>query len=83
MNRVANVDSLSALIDRLIIETIKQTHLIHQKKTTSDPAKYAAIDKAQMAVNETRAALKNRIDELLTSAVGAERYGVVAEQRTL
>lgn len=81
MNRIANADSLSALIDRLIIETIKQTHLIHRKKGPLSPEEYVAVDKAQMAINETRAAIKNAIDSLLSEL--CPTYHVAAERRTL
>lgn len=81
MNVISNVDSLSALIDRLVIETIKQTHLIHRKKTVTDPAEYVEIDKAQMAVNEVRSTIKNRIDELMAALVPG--YHVQRETRTL
>lgn len=87
MKRIPNLDTFSAVVDRLIIEVGKVSVLENKKreenlKENPDVAKIAAWDHASREANECRAALKARIDEIFGEAVRTGKYETLSEART-
>ena len=68
---ITNIDTLSALIDRLISENIKLYFFKKDKLTKS-------IKHQELVIKE----IKMRLNSFLTSTIGSEKYEYVSEKRT-
>lgn len=84
---IPNLDTFSAVIDRLIIEVLKLHDFEHLKrdehlKDNPDPDKIAQWDKASRVACETRSALKNYLDDMFERAVKDGDYTSLTEERT-
>jgi hypothetical protein len=84
--KISNVNNLGSLIDRLCIENLKVMNLEHRKlaechKDNPDGAKVVAWHKAMRTAAESRAALKNLIDQTFKEAIDSGSYDFIAEAR--
>ena len=68
---ITNIDTLSALIDRLISENIKLYFFKKDKLTKS-------IKHQELVIKE----IKMRLNSFLTSTIGSRKYEYVSEKRT-
>lgn len=87
MKRIPNLDTFSAIVDRLIIEVGKVSILENKKreeqlKQKPNIQKIAEWDHASREANECRAALKARLDALFEDAVKNGDYSQLSEART-
>lgn len=87
MKRIPNLDTFSAIVDRLIIEVSKVADFENKKrqenlKPNPDIAKIAQWDHASREANECRAALKSRLDELFAECIRTGKYETLSEART-
>lgn len=85
--KIPNLDTFSAIIDRLIIEVGKVAFLenakrAEQAKDKPDLKKIQEWDHASREANECRAALKAKIDQLFGEAIRTGKYEVLSEART-
>jgi hypothetical protein len=85
--RIPNLDTFSAIIDRLIIEvhkvaTFENRKREEQNKPNPDQKKITSWDNSSREANECRAALKAKLDELFTQAVRDGDYETLDEART-
>ena len=85
--RIPNLDTFSAIVDRLIIEVNKVAVLENKKreeqqKENPDAQKITDWDNASREANECRAALKRKLDELFEEAVSKGEYKALIEART-
>ena len=71
MKYITNIDTLSALIDRLISENIKLYFFKKDKLTKS-------IKHQELVIKE----IKMRLNSFLTSTIGSRKYEYVSEKRT-
>jgi hypothetical protein len=87
MKKIPNLDTFSALLDRLIIEVNKIAVFENKKreeqlKPNPDTKKITEWDHASREANECRAALKARIDAAFGEAVRSGKYDTLSEART-
>lgn len=87
MKRIPNLDTFSAIVDRLIIEVNKVAVLENKKREENlkefpNVAKIAEWDHASREANECRAALKARLDQLFSECVRTGKYETLSEART-
>lgn len=85
--KIPNIDTLSCLIDRLIIENHKIAFLENKKwdeQNTKNPdsKKITTWDKAMRIASESRSAIKNKIDELFKECIEQGKYEYIKETRT-
>ena len=85
--KIPNLDTFSALLDRLIIEVGKVAYMENKKreeqaKPNPDAQKIQQMDQASREANECRAALKARIDSTLKEIVETGKYDTLTEART-
>lgn len=85
--RIANIDSLGDLIDRLIVDVLKLGHFEtlkrnEQAKTDKNEALIAKWDNASRNCCEFRSQIKNRINELMQEIVESHEYLFLKEERT-
>jgi len=85
--KIPNLDTFSALLDRLIIEVGKVAFMenakrAEQAKENPDAKKIQEMDNASREANECRAALKGRIDDMLKELVESGKYETLSEART-
>lgn len=85
--RIPNLNTFSALIDRLIIEVHKVATLENNKrqestKSNPDQIKIAEWDKASRDANECRSALKNEIDRVFDECIKNGGHNSLNESRT-
>jgi len=86
MKRIPNLDTFSAIIDRLIIEVHKVAQFENKKreeqlKKTPNIKKIKEWDHASREANECRSALKGRLDSLFQEAI-ENGYDTLSESRT-
>jgi hypothetical protein len=86
---IQSVDSMGHLIDRLVVENIKlydfQRRIeIEQAVIEGERDNKAISDlyRKTCCANEARAAVKNKIDNLLSEAIRAGDYRIMQETRT-
>jgi len=84
---VQNVNSFSHLLDRLTVENIKLADFvrrmeIEQSRDKEDLEAINRLYKGLRLANEARAAVKNKLDQLLSDVMKAGCYHVLSEQRT-
>ena len=87
MRKIPNVDTLSTLIDRLIIENHKIAFFENDKwaelqKPNPDLEKIKNYDIQMRQASESRSALKNKIDETFREAIETGKYEYIRESRT-
>lgn len=87
MKKIPNLDTFSAIVDRLIIEVHKVAHLENKKreeqfKSDPDLKKIQEWDHASREANECRSALKAKLDELFAECVRTGKYDTLSEART-
>ena len=85
--RIPNLNTFSAIVDRLIIEVHKVASLENKKREeqlTGNPnlEKIAAWDHASREANECRSALKAQLDDLFAECVRTGKYETLNEART-
>lgn len=85
--RIPNLNTFSAIVDRLIIEVHKVAYLENSKrqeqsKANPDAEKIAAWDNASREANECRAALKAELDAIFGECVKTGKYETLSEART-
>lgn len=83
---IPNLDTFSAVVDRLIIEVLKLHDFEHLKAAehklpNPDPVKIAEWDLASRSACETRSALKNYLDQVFEKAVRDGDYTSLTEER--
>jgi hypothetical protein len=84
--RIPNLNTFSAIIDRLIVEVNKVAFLENKKreeqqKTAPDISKIAEWDNSSRDANECRSALKNELDKLFIESF-KNGYDIINESRT-
>lgn len=87
MKRIPNLDTFSAIIDRLIIEVNKVAVLENKKREEQlsknpNAQKIAEWDRASREANECRAALKAKLDALFEEVINKGEYSTLNEART-
>jgi hypothetical protein len=87
MKKIPNLDTFSAVIDRLIIEVGKVAALENKKrdehrKSEPDNDKIAEWDNASREANECRAALKAKLDIMFVELSNGKKYETLSEART-
>lgn len=87
MKRIPNLDTFSAIIDRLIIEVHKVATLENKKreehmKSSPNLKLIAKWDHASREACECRAALKGRLDEMFKTCITSGEYDTLSEART-
>lgn len=85
--KIPNVDTLSCLIDRLIIEVIKIAYCENKKceeraKEKPNLEYIGKLDGIMRPASESRSAIKNKIDELLKESIDNNKYDYIKETRT-
>lgn len=85
--KLANVDALSNLIDRLCVTVNKLSWLEYNKfeeykKDNRDIEKIAKWDHISRNLCNLREELKNKIDETLAEIVSTDRYTVIRDEKT-
>lgn len=84
--RLPNINSISALIDRLSIENMRIAFLeeykvLEHKKDAPDIQKIADWDRASRAAVELRSRIKREIDQCFKEAIENRTYEYVGEVR--
>jgi hypothetical protein len=84
---IQNVDSFSHLIDRLIVENLKLADFVRRleietAKEVPDHPGVTRLYASLRLANESRAACKNGLDNLLMKVVKEGSYEVLNEMRT-
>lgn len=87
MKKIPNLNTFSAVIDRLIIEVGKVSVLENKKreehsKEKPDANQIATWDNASREANECRAALKAELDRMFVDLSKGEPYQTLSEART-
>lgn len=85
--RIPNLDTFSAIIDRLIIEVHKVAYLENKKreehkKESPNLKNIAEWDNASREACECRAALKAKLDAIFKESIESGSYDTLDEART-
>lgn len=81
--KIANFNSLSALLDRLSIENVKLSHFEHVLDNDATPADERENAERRIEVlNQIIDVLKNEIAELMADSFSEGKYNYLSEQRT-